>query len=299
MAFVVSTAIGFSLYFVFPVIGPLNLYGAAFPDNLPVPGSIAAADLMIATRAPRNGMPSLHTAWALLIWFNARPLAAMPRQLFRAFAVLNLLATIGLLDAHWLTDLVVGAPLAISVQALCSVALPFQSRVRWTAVVTGFALIGAWFAALWWGLGIFEAVPGLSWFAVAITLAVVAALGTSICCARCRWLAPRFPSAAAAALAPDLSGGSCRPVQHRICSGDDVRVDALEVAQDVEMQRARFDALRRALPATCEMALRRCALRFAEHLLLAPGAAGRLRRRRHEDAECELAGFVEHAPCID
>lgn len=175
LAFVVSTAIGFGLYFVFPVVGPLNVYGDAFPDHLPPPGSIVAKDLWIATGEPRNGMPSLHTAWALLVWINARPLAPGLRRAFRAFAVLNLLATMGLRDAHWLTDLVVGAPLAIVVQALCSVALPAASRARWTAAALGAALIALWFAALWWAQGAFAALPGLSWLAVAATLAGVVA----------------------------------------------------------------------------------------------------------------------------
>lgn len=175
LAFAVVSLLGFGLYFVFPVVGPLNVYGAAFPDALPPRGSIVAVDLVLPVGAPRNGMPSLHAAWAVLIWLNARPLPPRLRIAFRVFAAMNLLATVGLHDAHWVTDLVVGAPLAIAVQALCATA-PEQRRARFAVATASFLLVVAWFAALWWGIPLFAALPGLSWAAVLATLAAVAAL---------------------------------------------------------------------------------------------------------------------------
>jgi hypothetical protein len=170
VAFAVAGLLGFSLYFVFPVVGPLNVYGAAYPGSLPPFGSVIAQDFMAPIGPPRNGMPSLHTAWALLIWLNARPLAPLPRQLFRLFAALNLLATIGLPDAHWATDLIVGAPIAVATQALCGASGPVFSRSRFAIAGACLGLIAAWFAALWWGTALFVALPGLSWAAVAGTL---------------------------------------------------------------------------------------------------------------------------------
>ncbi len=176
IAFAASTAIGLSLYFVFPVVGPLTAFGDVFPRTLPPAGSIALGDLTIAALAPRNGMPSLHTAWALLIWFNARPLAPLARRSFRLFAVLNLFATMGLTDAHWITDLIVATPMAVAAQALCSTARPLRSRARWLAIGGGMGLVFAWFAALRWGIAVFESLPGLSWIWVVATLLVSAAL---------------------------------------------------------------------------------------------------------------------------
>lgn len=169
-AFAVSMAIGFSLYFVFPVVGPLTAYGEAFPAALPPPGSIQAIPLEIAAQAPRNGMPSLHATAAFLIWLNARPLAALPRRLLRTFAVFNLFGAMGLPDAHWLTDLIVAVPLTLAVQAICNMALPLWSGVRWTAIVVGFGLVGAWFALLWWGQDALASIPGAAWVAVTTTL---------------------------------------------------------------------------------------------------------------------------------
>ena len=170
VAFAVAGLLGFSLYFVFPVIGPAATYGDAFPNALPPVGAVRAVDFVAPIGLPRNGMPSLHTAWALLVWMNARALAPLLRAAFGLFVAMNLLATVGLPE-HWGTDLVVGAPIAVATQALCSTATPLLSRMR--ILVTAFALtlVAAWFAALWWGTALFQAVPGLSWAAVLGSLA--------------------------------------------------------------------------------------------------------------------------------
>lgn len=176
VGFALSALIGFSHYFAFPIVGPLTVYGDAFPDALPPLGSIVAKDLVIDVGAPRNGMPSLHTAWALLIWFNARGLAPLPRVGFQLFAALNLLATVGLRDAHWATDLIVGAPIAVAVQALCATSGSLFDARRWLTAGAAIALIWLWFAALRWGVDVFVAVPGLSWAAFAATIAALALL---------------------------------------------------------------------------------------------------------------------------
>ena len=72
-ATVVAGACGFALYFLCPVVGPLTAFRPLYPNALPDLGPDAPL-LVAATGAPRNGMPSLHTIWALLIWFNLGPL---------------------------------------------------------------------------------------------------------------------------------------------------------------------------------------------------------------------------------
>ena len=70
-AVLISGACGFALYFVCPVVGPVVSFGPYYPDTLPtVP--LHSTLLMAVGGAPRNGMPSLHTIWALLIRFSAR-----------------------------------------------------------------------------------------------------------------------------------------------------------------------------------------------------------------------------------
>lgn len=168
IAFLVSTVIGFSLYFLFPVVGPLTFFGAAFPHALPE--SVTAGHMSIASHAPRNGMPSLHATWAFLIWFNARPLEPLMRRSLRAFALFNLFATMGLPDAHWLTDLIVSMPLTVAVNALCNTALPLGSHARWAAVGGGFGLVAAWLVLLLVDLPFVELKAGVAWLAVIATL---------------------------------------------------------------------------------------------------------------------------------
>ena len=129
-----------------------------------------ATEMIVAEGPPRNGMPSLHAAWAFLLWFGSRSLAARPRRSLRAFALLNLLATMGLRDAHWLTDLVVAMPLAVGARGACEAALAGPTRARVQALLGGAAQVVLWFVALWYGAAWFAVVPGAAWTAVGVTL---------------------------------------------------------------------------------------------------------------------------------
>lgn len=194
VAFAVAAGIGFSLYFVFPVVGPLTLYGDAFPHALPPSASIVAGDVVIAQLSPRNGMPSLHTVWALLVWFNARALEPWPRRMLRLFASLNLVGTMTMHDAHWLSDLIVAQPLAVAVQALCTMGLPLRSAARWTAVGGGFGLVAAWLALLLWDLPFVELTAELAWLAVFATIATSVALERHLRVDAARARASRIPA---------------------------------------------------------------------------------------------------------
>ncbi len=176
ISFAVVTAVGVSLYFVFPVVGPLTAFGASYPENLPPPGTLHPMGLVVSSMAPRNGMPSLHAAWAFIIWFNTRSLEQGGRLLLRGFAILNLFATMGLRDTHWITDLVVAFPMTVAVQALCNTVLPLSSWMRWTAILGGAGLTAAWMAALLHAVWMFETVRWLSWAAVIATIALSAGL---------------------------------------------------------------------------------------------------------------------------
>lgn len=180
LAFAIATILGFGVYFVFPAIGPPPLFGESYPDNLPAIGTVVAGGVDAQAQWPRNNMPSLHTVWALLIWFNVRHFGGLPRRLMRAFVAANIAATMGPVGGHWITDLVVAVPFAVAVQALCSATRPLHDNARRVAVVSGFALALAWLAALRWGTDAFEAVPGLSWLAIAATLGASIALERSV-----------------------------------------------------------------------------------------------------------------------
>src|ERR1700682_3569959 len=57
-------------------------------------------------------------------------------------------------------------------------------------------------------------------------------------------------------------------LQHRIGGGTNVRVNTLEITQDIEVQRTRFDALRSAFPQPREVAFCRRILRSPQLSLL-------------------------------
>jgi len=168
-ATVVAGACGFALYFVCPVVGPLTAFGPLYPDALPA----LAPDgpLLIApTGAPRNGMPSLHTIWALLIWFNVGSLSGKLKTGLRVFVILTLWAVMGLDDTHWLTDVVVGVPLAVAVQSAFVSSPGVAPLRRWTTVTACAALTLLWIGALRAGAPLLNLPPILAWIAVLATV---------------------------------------------------------------------------------------------------------------------------------
>src|SRR6185437_8763904 len=76
--------------------------------------------------------------------------------------------------------------------------------------------------------------------------------------------------------------------EHRVRDRADMRVDAFQVAQDVEMKRARLDALGAALAQAREMIVGGDALGLAHRHLLLDEPARDLGVARDEDAEREL-----------
>ena len=194
--FVAATTVGFALYFVFPIAGPPTLLGDAYPRDLASLTTLPPEPLaLVQDGHPRNGMPSLHAAWAYLLWFNARHLPALPRRVFAAFAIFTLLAAVGLRDAgHWMIDLVVALPLAVAVQAACSAMIPWRIPERRIALAVGIMMVAIWLIALRYGVTAVFAIPGLSWLAISITVAVSLVLER-----RLTGIAYRAPAAVAAA----------------------------------------------------------------------------------------------------
>jgi hypothetical protein len=147
LAFMAIALIGFPIYFLYPVAGPVYVFGALFPDHLPVLPS--AVDVLPG--APRNGMPSLHFAWALALCFHARGTGFRARLGYGAFLWLTALAILGL-GEHYLIDLVVALPLVLVALAACT---PATNTYRHRAFAAGLAMLGAWLAWLTWGAAFF------------------------------------------------------------------------------------------------------------------------------------------------
>jgi hypothetical protein len=96
----VSLALGAVLvipcYLLFPAVGPAHV-----GDPL----------------APRDCMPSMHLAWALLLWMNAR---GRIRPVFAIFAGLTAVATLAT-GEHYLPDLVAAVPWAWALNRLANI----------------------------------------------------------------------------------------------------------------------------------------------------------------------------------
>ncbi|GIZ98078.1 inositol phosphorylceramide synthase [Tsukamurella sp. TY48] len=121
-SFILIGAIGPIVYFLFPVVGPAYAFGnqvpgAAWLDVWPnvVPSSLEPISAYYSQLAPRNCMPSLHTAWATAILLHA---LRGPR-LLKAFGVFwfvcTISATLGI-GAHYGIDLVAGFIFALTLE---------------------------------------------------------------------------------------------------------------------------------------------------------------------------------------
>jgi hypothetical protein len=168
-ATLVGGACGFALYFVCPVVGPVVSFGPFYPDTLPtVP--LMPALLMARDLEPRNGMPSLHTVWALLIWFNVQAMPARLRWALRAFVVLTLWAVMSPEGSHWFMDLVVSVPLTVAIQS-AFLSRGFEpARRTWSTVVVCSAVTFVWLFGFRSGGPLLAFPPILAWLAVAGTV---------------------------------------------------------------------------------------------------------------------------------
>jgi hypothetical protein len=168
-ATLVAGACGFALYFVCPVVGPVASFGPFYPDTLPtVP--LDSALLMAIHETPRNGMPSLHTIWALLIWFNVEGLPAGLRRGLRAFVLLTMWAVLSPEGSHWFMDIVVSVPLTVAIQAAILWRERQSARRTWTTVLVCLAVTFAWLFGFRAGVPLLSLPPIVAWAAVAATL---------------------------------------------------------------------------------------------------------------------------------
>ena len=168
---VVASLIGWALFFVLPGVGPDIAFYSVSDFGLPAPETVRPAVIaMPLDRAPRNAMPSLHTVWVLLLVMVAW---RMSRAWFVAavlFAAATLFATLGLRE-HYLIDLVVAVPLAVSVHALGAVLDgegPWQHKLP--AVLGGAALTALLLLAVRYGIDLLSARPGA---AAALAIAAI------------------------------------------------------------------------------------------------------------------------------
>jgi len=131
--FLLMSSIGFAIYFALPVVGPAPFFGNAFPL---MTGQISAL-------APRNCMPSLHTAYALIAFLSTRGANILFKLAVGGMSLLVATATLGL-GEHYLTDLVLAFPLVTMFRAASSTKLPIISSERITAFIAPLFLLLVW-----------------------------------------------------------------------------------------------------------------------------------------------------------
>jgi hypothetical protein len=168
LAVLVLGVVGFMLYQLCPVSGPIFLFPSDFPSR--VPALLQAAQSKLPP-VPRNGMPSLHVAWALLLLWNLR----RHRVLFFAsawYALWTILATLGS-GQHYLADSIVAPALVLAVQAGCG-----GVRAEWrqpTLVLTSVIIVG-WLLAFRTGAALAIPAGSAAWAATGISLLLPVAL---------------------------------------------------------------------------------------------------------------------------
>ena len=156
-------ATGYSLYFVFPVCGPLYAFGELFPfAPRPLDGLLGTRMTVPGADAWPNGMPSLHMASVVLAAWQARPYGRWARAAAAVFLIGTVLATLGT-GEHYLVDLVVGLPLSLMVYAACMPWRLAYRREKVEAMVGGAILLAAWYALLFFGIDLLLSSPFVAW----------------------------------------------------------------------------------------------------------------------------------------
>ena len=197
--FLAVAVVGFCIYNYYPLVGPFATFPADFPHAPPSVEAMLATP-PIAPEDPRNGMPSLHTAWALLIFWQSRPLGRGVRVMAGFYLAFTVLATVGY-GAHHAFDLVVAVPSTLACQALCML-VPAQAQAarRW-ALGCGIFLTVAWLYLLRFGLPVLAFSPWLTAPAAVLTMC------------GCVWLEHRLYRAARGAAIDSASGVVPHPLE--------------------------------------------------------------------------------------
>jgi|SRR5271166_588832 len=162
-------AAGWLLYNVVPATGPLYAFGRDFPwNNVPYKDlpAFALEKMSLPLGIPRNGMPSLHMGWVVLLWWNSRSLPRALRGTLLLYLLLTVVATLGS-GQHYLVDLVVSLPFALAAQSAASLAFLNQAlrdKSRFIAALsTGIAVTLAWLVIVRFGVPLALKYPAIPW----------------------------------------------------------------------------------------------------------------------------------------
>jgi hypothetical protein len=142
LAYAVSGTIAAVLYIICPATGPSHVFRDAFPRLLPDPSTVSWSLSAFAPLSPRNAMPSLHFAWAVILWRSVKGARAWIRVSAAAFAFLTALATVGS-GEHYVVDLIAAVPFLVSLEAATPHPFVYAAR-RMAPLVTGILFYALW-----------------------------------------------------------------------------------------------------------------------------------------------------------
>jgi len=167
LLFGVASLAGYLLYSLLPAAGPVYLFPSRFPNSAPPLAGVALLPAALSTDIPRNAMPSLHMAWATLLFWNARRSGVWLRAGYLVYLILTVLVTLGS-GEHYLIDLVVAFPFALAVQAAFSV--PVRELPKSLPLWAGSIGTLAWLGFLRFAAPVWLGSAALDWSLVAVTV---------------------------------------------------------------------------------------------------------------------------------
>jgi len=160
-----AAMVGYLFFSVFPVCGPRYGFPASFPGaDFPYARleSLNLQRIPVDWLIPRNGVPSLHFTWALLIWWNTRTLPRWGRVAATAFVLATAFDTMAT-GEHYLFDLIAALPFALCMQASMVRTVAFRNRERWLPVLCGGAMFLGWLILGRFGLSLLLQSEFLPW----------------------------------------------------------------------------------------------------------------------------------------
>lgn len=180
-------------YSLLPACGPLYLLGAdCYTGRLAATCANVTFTALTQHRIdgiyPRNAMPSLHLAWALLIWWSSRDMK-LARRFALAFVCATAMATMAL-GEHYLVDLVGAFPFALAVWSLCMGDVPLYHPRRILPLLGACATLYGWIACVRYAPRLFAISPIVTWMASAAIVACTLIVLSQCWPASMRHLAP-------------------------------------------------------------------------------------------------------------
>lgn len=162
---------GWAVYNILPATGPIHVFGASFPwhplsyDWLP---KLLLGKVPVPRDVPRNAIPSLHMAWAWLLYWNTKRSAWACRMFLAVYLGLTVVATLGT-GEHYLVDLITALPFALTFQAVGSPGSKQMLSQRVLAATCGLVLSLGWLSLVRYGLKIMLVSPAVPWVFSAMT----------------------------------------------------------------------------------------------------------------------------------